>query len=86
MTTLTLELTDEQAQTWEAEAQRLHMTPEQLATQSVEERLSGRKRYVTQTIRRIIKENAELYRRLAQVVLRCRQEPQIGNPRLHRQI
>ena len=65
MTTLTLELTDEQAKIWEKEAQRLNMTPEQLATQSVEERLSGRKRYVTQAIKRIIRENEELYRRLA---------------------
>ena len=65
MTTLTLELTDEQAQQWQREAERLHMTPEQLVTQSVEERLSGRKRYVSQAIKRIIRENEELYRRLA---------------------
>lgn len=65
MTTLTLELTDEQAQLWEKEAQRLNMTPEQFATQSVEERLNNRKRYVTQSIKRIIHENQELYRRLA---------------------
>ena len=65
MTTLTLELTVEQAQTWAKEAERLQMTPEQLVTQSVEERLSGRKRYVTQAIKRIIRENEELYKRLS---------------------
>ena len=65
MTTLTLELTDEQAQKWIEEAQRLNLTPQQLVTQSVEERLSGRKKYVTQAIKRIIKKNEELYRRLA---------------------
>lgn len=65
MTTLTLEVTEEQAQKWTAEAQRLNLTPQELITQSVEERLSGRKRYVTQAIKRIVKENEELYRRLA---------------------
>lgn len=65
MTTMTLELTDEQAQQWTKEAERLNMTPEQLVTQSVEERLAGRKRYMTQAIKRIIKENEKLYRRLA---------------------
>ena len=65
MTTLTLELTDEQARQWTKEAERLNMTPEQLVTQSVEERLAGRKRYMTQAIKRIIKKNEELYRRLA---------------------
>ncbi len=65
MPTLTLELSDEQAQQWAKEAERLKMTPQQLVTQSVEERLSGRKRYVTQAIKRIIRENEELYRRLA---------------------
>ena len=44
---MTLELTEEQAQKWAEEAQRLNLTPEQLVTQSVEERLFGRKKYVT---------------------------------------
>jgi len=65
MTTLTLELTDEQAQTWLKEAERLHLTPEQLVTQSVEDRLNGRRQYVSHAIKRIIKDNEELYRRLA---------------------
>ena len=65
MTTITIEITDEQAQQWAAEAERQHLTVEQLARQSVEERIAGRKRYVTQTIGRIIEDNAELYRRLA---------------------
>lgn len=65
MTTLTLELTDEQAQKWTEEAQRLNLTPQQLVTQSVEERLSSRRKYVSQAIKRIIRENEELYRRLA---------------------
>ncbi len=50
MTTLTLELTDEQAQKWAQEAERLKMTPEQL---------------VAQAMKRIIRENEELDRRLA---------------------
>ena len=66
MTTLTLELADEQyRQKWAQEAERLKMTPEQLITQSVEDRLEGRKRYVSQAIKRIVRENKELYRRLA---------------------
>ena len=94
MTTLTLELTDEQAAQWAQEAQRLNLTPEQLVTRSVEERLSakeatgsaefeeamdyvfrknselharlaGREERVSQTIKRIINRNEELYRRLA---------------------
>jgi hypothetical protein len=65
MTTLVLEVTEEQVQKWTAEAQRLNLTPQELIMQSVEERLSGRKRYVTQAIKRIVKENEELYRRLA---------------------
>ena len=65
MTTLTLELTDEQAQKWAEEAQRLNLTPQQLVTQSVEERLSGRKKYVSQAINQTIMKNEELYRRLA---------------------
>ena len=43
MTTMTLELTDEQARQWEQEAQRLRLTPEQFVTQSVEVRLSTTK-------------------------------------------
>ena len=63
--TLTLELTEEQAQKWVQEAERLNQTPQQFITQSVEDRLAQRKRYVTQAIQRIIRENEELYRRLA---------------------
>ncbi|MDQ2687474.1 MAG: DNA-binding protein [Armatimonadota bacterium] len=63
--TITIELPDEQAQQWKKEAERLNLTLEQLTAQSVEDRLAGRKRYVTQAIRRIISENTELYRRLA---------------------
>jgi len=65
MTTITLEIPDEQAEKWAKEAERLKMTPEQLVTLSVDERLEGRKRYVSQAINRIIRENEELYRRLA---------------------
>lgn len=63
--TITIELPDEQAQQWKKEAERLNLTVEQLTAQSVEDRLAGRKRYVSQAIRRIIAENTELYRRLA---------------------
>ena len=65
MTTITLEIPDEQAEKWAKEAERLKMTPEQLVTLSVDERLEGRKRYVSLAINRIIRENEELYRRLA---------------------
>jgi hypothetical protein len=65
MTTITIEITDEQARLWNDEAQRLNMSLEQFAAQSVEDRVEGRKRYVSQAIRRIIKENEELYRRLS---------------------
>ncbi|MDQ2800502.1 MAG: hypothetical protein M3Y13_12785, partial [Armatimonadota bacterium] len=65
MTTIAIELTDEQAQQLAKEANRLNTTMENITLQSVEDRLAGRKRYVTKTIRRIIQENEELYRRLA---------------------
>ena len=65
MPTLTIELTDEQAQTLAQEAERLHVTPEALTLQTLDDRLAGRKRYVTEAIGRIIAENAELYKRLA---------------------
>ncbi len=65
MTTLTIELTDEQAQALAQKAERLHITPQELAVQTLEERFAGRKRYVTSAIERIIAENAELYKRLA---------------------
>ena len=65
MTTLTIELADDEAQQWRQEAERLSMTVEQLVTQSVKDRLAGRKRSVTQATQRIIEENEELYRRLA---------------------
>ena len=65
MTTITLELADEQAQKLSEAARQMNITLEQLVTTSVEERLSERKKYVSQAIKRIIKENEELYRRLA---------------------
>ncbi len=65
MTTIAIELTDEQAQQLAKEANRLNTTMENITLQSVEDRLAGRKRYVTKPIRRIIQENEELYRRLA---------------------
>ena len=64
MTILTLELTDEQAQKWTEEAQRLNLTPQQLVTRRIEERLAERKKYVSQAIKRIIGENEVLYRQL----------------------
>ncbi len=65
MTTITLELPDEQAQQLAETARQFNMTVEELVTKSVEERLSERKKYVSQAIRRIIEKNEELYRRLA---------------------
>ena len=69
MTTLTLELTDEQAQKWTEEAQRLNLTPQQLVTQSVEERLSGGEDASSPSFEEamdyVFQKNTELYRRLA---------------------
>lgn len=65
MPILTIELTDEQAQALAQEAERLHLSTQELAVQTLDDRLAGRKRYVTEAIGRIIAENAELYRRLA---------------------
>lgn len=65
MTTITLELPDEKAEQLSEAARQMNMTLEQLVTTSVEERLAERKKYVSQAIKRIVKENEELYRRLA---------------------
>ncbi len=65
MPILTIELTDEQAKMLAQEAERLHLSTQELAVQTLDDRLAGRKRYVTEAIGRIIAENAELYRRLA---------------------
>lgn len=65
MTTITLELPDEQAHQLTETARQFNMTVEELVTKSVEDRLSERKKYVSQAITRIIKKNEELYRRLA---------------------
>lgn len=65
MPTLTIELTDEQAHALAQEAERLHLSTQELAVRTLDDRLAGRKRYVTEAIGRIIAENAELYRRLA---------------------
>ena len=65
MTTITLELPDEKAEQLSETARQMNMTLEQLITTSVDERLSERKKYVSQAITRIIKKNEELYRRLA---------------------
>ena len=69
MTTLTLELTNEQAQKWAEEAHRLNLTPQQLVTQSVEKRLSGEEDASAPSFEEamdyVFQKNAELYRRLA---------------------
>ena len=65
MTTITLELSDEKAEQLSETARQMNMTLEQLVTTSVDERLAERKKYVSQAIKRIVKENEELYRRLA---------------------
>ncbi len=56
MTTLTLELTGGQAWKWAQKAERLKITPEQPITQSVGGRSEGRRRSVSQAIKRIIRE------------------------------
>ncbi len=65
MPTLTLELTDQQAHAPAQEAAHLHVTAQELALQTLEERFAGCRRTVTEAIGRIIAENAELYKRLA---------------------
>ena len=69
MTTLTLELTDEQAQQWTKEAERLKMTPQQLVTQTVERRLSASEKSGSvefeDAMEYVFEKNSELYRRLA---------------------
>ena len=65
MTTITIEITDEQAKLWQEEAQRMNMSLERFTAQSVQDRVEGRKQYVSTAIHRIIKENQELYRRLS---------------------
>ncbi len=69
MTTMILELTDEQAQQWEQEAQRLRLTPEQFVTQSVESLLSANNRSGNPSFEEamdyVFQKNSELYRRLA---------------------
>ncbi len=65
MTTITIELTDEQAKQLASEADHRQISPEQLAAEKVADSLAARKTFVTQSIRQIIQENAELYRRLS---------------------
>lgn len=69
MTTLTLELTDEQARRWEQEAKRRNLTTLQFVVQCVEARLSAKNKSTpsdfTDAADYVFQRNSELYRRLA---------------------
>lgn len=63
MTTLTIELTDEQAQLLAQDAERLHVTPQELAVQRVA--APPAERDFDEAMEYVFRKNAELYRRLA---------------------
>lgn len=63
MTTLTIELTDEQAQLLAQDAARLHVTPQELAVQRLSAPLAAPD--FDEAMEHVFRKNAELYRRLA---------------------
>lgn len=65
MTTITVQLPDDQADRLARMAERFHISVEQLATAGVQELLSERDDQFRQAVTRILEKNAELYRRLA---------------------
>ena len=65
MTTITIEVTDEQARLLSEEASRLHTTAEELAARKIIEALGEARLDFHDVARQVIQENAELYRRLA---------------------
>ena len=65
MTTITIALSEERAKRLQELASRLHIAPEELVRVSVEELLARPDEQFQQALDRVLKKNAELYRRLA---------------------
>ena len=65
MTTITIEVTDEQAKLLAEEAERLNVTPQDFAARKLIEALEQPKPSFRDIARQVIQENTELYRRLA---------------------
>ncbi len=65
MTTITIELTEEQVQQLAEEAHSLHVTTEDLVARRVIETMGHSRPNFREIARQVIEENAELYRRLA---------------------
>ncbi len=65
MTDLTVRLTDAQAEQLAKEAQRLGVTPQDLARAAVLDLIEGRDEAFLEAARRVVDKNAELYQRLA---------------------
>jgi predicted transcriptional regulator len=63
--TLTIELDEEQNQRLEDAARRLNVTAPELARAAINDLLSRQDDDFERTIERVLKKNAELYRRLA---------------------
>lgn len=65
MTSLTVRLSDEQAEHLAREAQRLGVSAEDLLRAAVVDLLEGRDDEFLSVARRVVEKNAELYKRLA---------------------
>jgi antitoxin FitA len=65
MTTITIALSEEHAKNLQELASRLHIAPEELVRVSVEELLARPDEQFQQALNRVLKKNAELYRRLS---------------------
>jgi len=65
MTTITIALSEERAKRLQELASRLQIAPEELVRVSVEELLARPDEQFQQALDRVLKKNAELYRRLA---------------------
>ncbi|HEX6291607.1 MAG TPA: hypothetical protein VFZ66_20655 [Herpetosiphonaceae bacterium] len=65
MTTLTITLPEDQLAKLQELASRLQVTPEELATTSIEELLTRPDATFQQAVSYVLKKNADLYRRLS---------------------
>ena len=65
MTSLTVRLTDAQAEHLALEAQKLGVTPEDLVRAAVIDLIEGRDEAFLSAARHVIEKNAELYQRLS---------------------
>lgn len=65
MTTITIALSEEHAKSLQELASRLRIAPEELVRVSVEELLARSDNQFQQASDRVLKKNAELYRRLS---------------------